>query len=254
MHLLSKGIEPEAALVAGVAPVARDRRDRRDVGRWDQEGRVVELAIVVAGEYHHEQVRVGEKRLLPDAELDHAAGVDRAGMDHQAGDAERAKIMQQQVQAIDTKPVSGNHADAGADCLYAPGIRERDHIAAIVKAVAPKPVNLLISAPGGLTMRDAAELGVRRVSVGGALARAAWGGFIRAAKELAEAGTFEGFAGATPHGELQEFRYRDGPEARLELPVGRRDVGEEDVAVRIWMERSDADLELPVRARGSCAP
>src|SRR5437868_2371870 len=49
------------------------------------------------------------------------------------------------------------------------------------------------------------------------------------------------------HGELQEFRYRDGPEARLELPVGRRDVGEEDVAVRIWMERSDADLELPVR-------
>src|SRR5439155_5745574 len=49
------------------------------------------------------------------------------------------------------------------------------------------------------------------------------------------------------HGELQEFRYRDGPEARLELPVGRRDVGEEDVAVGIWMKRSGADLELPVR-------
>jgi len=97
------------------------------------------------------------------------------------------------------------YANAGADCLYAPGIRERDHIAAVVKAVAPKPVNLLISAPGGLTMRDAAELGVRRVSVGGALARAAWGGFIRAAKELSESGHFDGFAAATPHGELQQF-------------------------------------------------
>jgi 2-methylisocitrate lyase-like PEP mutase family enzyme len=97
------------------------------------------------------------------------------------------------------------YANAGADCLYAPGIRERDHIAALVEAVAPKPVNLLISAPGGLTIRDAEELGVRRVSVGSALARAAWGGFIRAAKELAERGTFEGFAGAAPHSELQQF-------------------------------------------------
>jgi 2-methylisocitrate lyase-like PEP mutase family enzyme len=97
------------------------------------------------------------------------------------------------------------YAEAGADCLYAPGIRDREHIAAIVKAVAPKPVNLLISAPGGLTIPDAADLGVRRVSVGGALARAAWGGFIRAAKELAEAGAFDGFAGGAPHGELQEF-------------------------------------------------
>src|SRR5205814_10290978 len=87
------------------------------------------------------------------------------------------------------------YANAGADCLYAPGIRERDHIAAVVGAVAPKPVNLLISAPGGLTMRDAEELGVRRVSVGGALARAAWGGFIRAAKELAEYGALDGFVG-----------------------------------------------------------
>ena len=97
------------------------------------------------------------------------------------------------------------YAEAGADCLYAPGIRERDHITAVVKAVSPKPVNLLISGPGGLTMRDAADLGVRRVSVGGALARAAWGGLIRAAKELAERGVFDGFAGAAPHGELQEF-------------------------------------------------
>lgn len=97
------------------------------------------------------------------------------------------------------------YANAGADCLYAPGIKDRDDVAAVVKAVAPKPVNLLISAPGGLTMREAEELGVRRVSVGGALARAAWGGFMKAAKELAENGVFDGFADAAPHSELQQF-------------------------------------------------
>jgi 2-methylisocitrate lyase-like PEP mutase family enzyme len=103
------------------------------------------------------------------------------------------------------------YSEAGADCLYAPGFRDREQIKAIVDAVAPKPVNALISGPAGLTgsagltMADAAALGVRRVSVGGALARAAWGGFLRAAKQLAEEGTFDGFAGATPHGELQEF-------------------------------------------------
>lgn len=97
------------------------------------------------------------------------------------------------------------YAEAGADCLYAPGIRERDHIKSAVEAVAPRPVNLLISAPGGLTISDAAQLGVRRVSVGGALARAAWGGFIRAAKDLAENGCFEGFAGSTAHADLQKF-------------------------------------------------
>jgi 2-methylisocitrate lyase-like PEP mutase family enzyme len=97
------------------------------------------------------------------------------------------------------------YSEAGADCLYAPGTREREHIKAIVDAVAPKPVNILIGSAIGLTMKDAESLGVRRVSVGGALARAAWGGFIGAAKELAEHGTFDGFAGATPHAELQEF-------------------------------------------------
>lgn len=97
------------------------------------------------------------------------------------------------------------YAEAGADCLYAPGIRERDHIAEVVKAVAPKPVNLLIGGNIGLTMRDAAELGVRRVSVGGALSRAAWGGFIRAAKEIAEEGTFSELTEAAPHGDLQAF-------------------------------------------------
>jgi 2-methylisocitrate lyase-like PEP mutase family enzyme len=103
------------------------------------------------------------------------------------------------------------YAKAGADCLYAPGIREREHISRVVAAVAPKPVNLLIGGAIGLTMADAAALGVRRVSVGGALARAAWGGFVRAAKELAEHGTFEGFAHATSHSELQDF-FKEGPQ------------------------------------------
>jgi 2-methylisocitrate lyase-like PEP mutase family enzyme len=100
------------------------------------------------------------------------------------------------------------YANAGADCLYAPGIRDRDHIATVVAAVAPKPVNLLIGGAVGLTMSDAAAFGVRRVSVGGALARAAWGGFMLAAKQLAEDGRFDGFADAAPHSELQEF-FRD---------------------------------------------
>lgn len=108
------------------------------------------------------------------------------------------------------------YAAAGADCLYAPGLREPDHIRAVVEAVAPKPVNLLLSGPAGLTgrvdltMADAAALGVRRVSVGGALARAAWGGFIRAATGLATLGRFDGFAGAAPHAELQRLFASEG--------------------------------------------
>jgi 2-methylisocitrate lyase-like PEP mutase family enzyme len=97
------------------------------------------------------------------------------------------------------------YSDAGADCLYAPGFKDRDSNRAIVEAVAPKPVNVLIGGPGGLTMRDAAEMGARRVSVGGAFARAAWGGFIRSAKELMEKGTFEELKHATSYAELQEL-------------------------------------------------
>ncbi len=88
------------------------------------------------------------------------------------------------------------YADAGADCLYAPGIQTREQITAVVRAVAPKPVNLLVASAIDLTLNDLAELGVRRVSVGGALARAAWGGFMRAAKLLQEEGRFDGLAGA----------------------------------------------------------
>jgi 2-methylisocitrate lyase-like PEP mutase family enzyme len=89
------------------------------------------------------------------------------------------------------------YSDAGADCLYAPGITTREQIEAVVAAVAPKPVNLLVGSVSDLTMQEIAALGVRRVSVGGALARAAWGAFIRAAESLAE-GRFDGFEGAAP--------------------------------------------------------
>ena len=78
-----------------------------------------------------------------------------------------------------------------------------------VAAVAPKPVNLLIGWASELTLADAAALGVRRVSVGGALARAAWGGFQRAAKLIAEQGRFDGFADAAPGGELNKFFGKD---------------------------------------------
>jgi 2-methylisocitrate lyase-like PEP mutase family enzyme len=100
------------------------------------------------------------------------------------------------------------YAAAGADCLYAPGIRTREEIATVVTAVAPKPVNLLIGGAIGLSVRDAAELGVRRISVGGALSRAAWGGFIRAAQGLA-AGTFEAFRDAASGAELNHLFAED---------------------------------------------
>lgn len=86
------------------------------------------------------------------------------------------------------------YAEAGADCLYAPGIDNADQVSAIVAAVSPKPVNLLINAPF-TTAAEAAHWGVRRISVGGALARAAWSGFLEAAAEIAQAGTFSRFRG-----------------------------------------------------------
>jgi len=101
------------------------------------------------------------------------------------------------------------YAQAGADCLYAPGLRTREQIAAVVAAVAPKPVNLLIGWTSDLTLADAAALGVRRVSVGGALARAAWGGFQRAARQIAEEGRFDGFAGAASGADLNRLFEED---------------------------------------------
>jgi 2-methylisocitrate lyase-like PEP mutase family enzyme len=84
------------------------------------------------------------------------------------------------------------YAAAGADCLYAPRISQVDHVVAIIEAVAPKPVNLLINAPF-VTVAEAAALGVRRISVGGTLARTAWAGFLQATQEIADTGTFSSF-------------------------------------------------------------
>ena len=101
------------------------------------------------------------------------------------------------------------YADAGADCLYAPGIRTPEQITAVVQAVAPKPVNLLVGSVSDLDVPTIAALGVRRISVGGALARAAWGGFLRAAKMLTEQGRFDGFADAAAGKELNGFFAED---------------------------------------------
>jgi len=97
------------------------------------------------------------------------------------------------------------YAEAGADCLYAPGIKTREQIGAVVAAVAPKPVNLLIGFATDLTLRDIEALGVRRVSVGGALARTAWGGFMRAAQAIASEGKFDSFAGAADGAQLNSL-------------------------------------------------
>ena len=93
------------------------------------------------------------------------------------------------------------YADAGADCLYAPGIRSTADIVTVVKAIAPKPVNVLVGSDFA-TVAELAEFGVRRISVGGALARAAWTGFLQAAKEIAERGTFTRLAQAVPFAEI----------------------------------------------------
>ena len=97
-------------------------------------------------------------------------------------------------------------ADAGADCLYSPGIKTREQIEATVKAVAPKPVNFLNS--GAFTVSDLAAMGVRRISVGGTLARVAMHAFIKSAREIAEQGKFDSFAGVISNAELNKF-FRD---------------------------------------------
>jgi 2-methylisocitrate lyase-like PEP mutase family enzyme len=98
------------------------------------------------------------------------------------------------------------YAEAGADCLYAPGVQKSDEIAAIVKAVAPKPVNVLVSGFNRkLTVSQLADLGVRRISVGSGLAAVAWGAFIRAASEIATKQEFDAaFAHAISTSELNE--------------------------------------------------
>jgi 2-methylisocitrate lyase-like PEP mutase family enzyme len=101
------------------------------------------------------------------------------------------------------------YAAAGADCLYAPGIKSREQIEAVVKAVAPKPVNFLNSGAFGFTVNDLAAMGVRRISVGGSLARVAMQAFIGAATEIAKEGRFDSFAGLISNVELNNFFKQD---------------------------------------------
>jgi 2-methylisocitrate lyase-like PEP mutase family enzyme len=100
------------------------------------------------------------------------------------------------------------YADAGADCLYAPGIKTREQIEAVVKAVTPKPLNLLMSA-AGFTVEEIAAMGVRRISVGGTLARVAMQAFISSAREIAEQGCFDSFSGVISNAELNAFFHSD---------------------------------------------
>jgi 2-methylisocitrate lyase-like PEP mutase family enzyme len=96
-------------------------------------------------------------------------------------------------------------ADAGADCLYAPGVSSPDQISAIVKAVAPKPVNVLVYRPDpNLTLTRLGELGVRRISVGSALSRVAWGAFIKAAQSIASTGEFDALAEGASFADLNK--------------------------------------------------
>ncbi len=101
------------------------------------------------------------------------------------------------------------YKDAGADCLYAPGIKTREQIEAVVKAVAPKPVNFLGGGAFGFTVSDLAAMGVRRISVGGSLARVAMHAFIRTATEIAKEGKFDGFAGLVTNADLNKFFNED---------------------------------------------
>ena len=97
------------------------------------------------------------------------------------------------------------YAEAGADVLYAPGIAERADIKALIAALSPKPVNILISRNTGLKVADLAELGVRRISIGSALARTAWTGFMAAARAIATEGSFVGLDATTPFAEINGF-------------------------------------------------
>lgn len=100
-------------------------------------------------------------------------------------------------------------ADAGADCLYSPGIKTREQIMATVKAVGPKPINFLNSGAFGFTVSDLAALGVRRISVGGTMARVAMHAFLQSARQIAEEGKFDSFAGVVTNAELNKFFHDD---------------------------------------------
>lgn len=98
------------------------------------------------------------------------------------------------------------YADAGADCLFAPGVRDVDRIKDIVQAVAPRPVNVIVSAPGpGLSLSRLSQIGVRRISVGSALARVAWNAFMRAVQSISTTGNFDALSEAASFIELNRI-------------------------------------------------
>jgi 2-methylisocitrate lyase-like PEP mutase family enzyme len=101
-------------------------------------------------------------------------------------------------------------SDAGADCLYAPLIKTREQITEVVKAVAPKPVNFLNAGPYGFTVKDLADMGVRRISVGGTLSRVAMDAFIKSARDILDNGKFDSFAGVVSNADLNKF-FGNGP-------------------------------------------
>jgi 2-methylisocitrate lyase-like PEP mutase family enzyme len=137
----------------------------------------------------------------------------RAAIDHAGGDVvftARAENFVRGVNDLDDaiRRLKA-YAAAGADCLYAPGIKTRDQIEAVVKAVAPKPVNFLNGGAFGFTVDDIAAMGVRRISVGGSLARVAMHAFIRVATDIARQGKFDGFDGLITNQELNKFFAED---------------------------------------------
>jgi 2-methylisocitrate lyase-like PEP mutase family enzyme len=160
------------------------------------------------------------------------------------------------------------YSEAGADCLYAPGINTRDQILAVVAAVSPKPINLLIGARNEFTLPEIAELGVRRVSVGGALARAAWSGFMHAAQSIAQLGQFESLTNIASSDQLNAFfrisgdaplmkqpasiigkvEYREGEGPSLTIPLGSVEVETTSMdAVISWADgKSHGLAAMPV--------
>ena len=133
----------------------------------------------------------------------------RAAIDHAGGDVVFTARAENFIRGVpdldDAIRRLKAYAAAGADCLYAPGIKTREQIEAVVKAVAPKPVNFLNGWALGFTVGDIAAMGVRRISVGGSLARVAMDAFMRVATEIAAGGRFDGFAGLISNPELNKF-------------------------------------------------
>src|SRR5580704_3785245 len=176
---------------------------------WDPEGVAVSVKLAldagVAG------VSIEDRKLdgAPGELYDVPEAVERVRAAREAIDSSGADVVlvaRTEILLIDSSAIGtatgrlAAFAEAGADCLYAPGVQKPEDIAALVRAVSPKPLNVVVSAPG-LTVAELADLGVRRISIGGALARVAWAAAIGAAEKI-RGGSFDGLAGGTPGARL----------------------------------------------------